>query len=249
MRRRAILIEAANVKRCTYIPGAEADVKNYKRYLMTTSGGAWHESEITVLSKPSSLLLVQHVNNAEALVDYLFVSFSGHGYMRRPQTNSFISPSANDLTMLCLNDSEQVPLSIINPRIRNFVIVDSCRGLEDEAILKACQEEARALYFSEDIARQIFDNAVMRAEIGQSVAFSCGINESAGEDKNRGGYFSAAMMECGLNLSNRASRNTAITVADVFKCAFSRVKTQAATQNPDYSPGRRLCHFPFAVRG
>jgi len=247
MRRTAILIEAANVKGCKYIPGAEADVRNYQRYLKTSTGGAWFESEILTLTKPSSTTLLTTIERAQSVSDYLFISFSGHGYMKKPPYGSFIAPSEKELTILCLNDDEQVPLSIINPRIRNFVIADSCRGYEEEILEKAYKAESRALNFAEGIARQVFDHAVLSAEIGQAVAYSCGINESAGEDKNRGGYFSAAMMECGLAFATYGTQR-AISVEEVFRCAFQKVKAQAATQNPEYTPGRRIAHFPFAVR-
>jgi hypothetical protein len=52
MNRRAILIEAAKIKGCDYIPGAEKDVENYKEYLTSKVGGFWYNNEIVVLRKP-----------------------------------------------------------------------------------------------------------------------------------------------------------------------------------------------------
>lgn len=249
MKRRAILIEAANIKGSAYIPGAEADVRNYQQYLTSKVGGFWYDHELVVLSKPSRARIYSEIANAEMEAEYLFLSFSGHGYMKRQPTNTFLVRTEKERTMLCINDTEELSLGEINPKIKNFVIADSCRGLEkiEEAkeILKSAME--RMMVLSESMARTLFDKAISAAEAGQILAYSCSVNEAAGEDKNKGGYFSAAMMECGISISKSGSQR-AITTDEVFTCAFREVKRLSAQQNPEYSPGRRMRHFPFAVK-
>lgn len=249
MKRRAILIESAKVKGLDYLPGAEADIRNYQQYLCSITGGYWQQAEIRTLSKPSRNQLLTEIRAAEREAEYLFISFSGHGYMKR-SPNQFPYPTENQLTMLCLNDSEEIPVSDINPAIKNFFIADSCRGFEQ--VMEKAMNFAETLTASvrsmrEEIARGLFDDAVRSAEAGQILAYSCGVNESAGEDKNSGGYFSTAMMECGITLSGSGSQR-AVSTREVFDCAYYIVKSKAAQQNPQYSAGRRMRHFPFAVR-
>jgi hypothetical protein len=250
MIRRAILIEAANIKGSGHIPGAVADVRNYQQYLTSKVGGFWYSSELVVLSKPSRARVLSEIAKAEKEAEYLFLSFSGHGYMKRPSANAFPVRTEKERTMLCINDTEELSLGEINPRIKNVVIADSCRGLEKleeaEEMLKAATN--RMMTFNERMARALFDSAVTAAEPGQILAYSCSVNEAAGEDKNRGGYFSAAMMECGMSIA-KSGNQRAITTEEVFACAFREVKKLAALQNPEYSPGRRMRHFPFAVKG
>lgn len=249
MIRRAILIEAANIKGSGYIPGAEADVQNYQKYLTSKVGGFWYDTELVILSKPSRTRILAEIAKAEKEAGYLFLSFSGHGYMKRQPANTFPVRTEKERTMLCINDTEELSLGEINPRIKNFVIVDSCRGLEKieeaEEMLKSAMN--RMMQFSESMARSLFDNAVNAAEAGQILAYSCSVNEAAGEDKNKGGYFSAAMMECGIAIA-KSGNQRAITTDEVYACAFKEVKRLAAMQNPEYSPGRRMRHFPFAVK-
>lgn len=249
MRRTAILIEAARVKGQRHLPGAEADVEHFTKYLTSVSGGAWRRDEIITMSKPPSPQLFSEIRKAEASSDYLFISFSGHGYMKAQPQNAYIPVSENQLTMLCLNDNEEISVSQINPSIKNFLFVDSCR--EIEKILASKMEEDLYRSFAEDFrkdrARQLFDAAVLNAGPGQILAYSCGINETAGEDPNRGGYFSAAMIESGIALSGGGT-SRGITIEEVYESAFNVVKKQASQQNPQYRPGRRQRHFPFAVR-
>jgi hypothetical protein len=250
MKRRAILIEASNVKGQDDLPGARVDIKNYTQYLTSQAGGYWYPDELVTLNKPSLATLNAEIKKAEFEAEYLFISFSGHGYMKRPPANVFPAPSETTLTILCLNDTQEISLSQINPTIKNFVIVDSCRQLEK--LVKAMKIQdmmAFAESRSVNVARVIFDNAVRDAGPGQIIAYSCGVNETAGEDPNRGGFFSAAMMECGFNLS-KTGQQRAIPTDQVFECAYRSVKTVAAQQNPKYLPGRRIgSHFPFAVKG
>ena len=77
---------------------------------------------------PLSSTLAYHLQLAEIESEYLFVLFAGHGYMKRSNSNSFLAQSEKELTMICLNDRENIPLSFINPNMKNFVMLDSCRG-------------------------------------------------------------------------------------------------------------------------
>lgn len=249
MKRRAILIEAANLKGQDPLPGAVVDVKNYQRYLCSIEGGNWFTSEIRPLSKPSKCELLEEIRKAEQEAEYLFISFSGHGYTKKANPYLFPALSVNQLTMLCINDTDEISISEINPRIKSFLIADSCRTIE--RVEKAFASFSESLSdsvrsYRETQARMSFDSAVQQAEAGQIIAYSCGINESAGEDKNRGGNFSAAMMESGLQLAGSGARRT-ITTRETFETARLMVRKLSAQQNPEYNPGRRLRHFPFAV--
>jgi hypothetical protein len=249
MKRRAILIEAANLKGQNPLPGAVVDVKNYQRYLCSIDGGNWFSSEIRPLSKPSKSELLEEIRKAEQEAEYLFISFSGHGYTKKANPYIFPAPSVNQLTMLCINDTDEISISEINPRIKNFLIADSCRTIEllDESYESLRKSLTASVRTDREIqARMMFDTTVQQAEAGQIIAYSCGINEGAGEDKNRGGNFSASMIESGLQLAGSGQRRI-ITTHETFETARMIVRKLSAQQNPEYNPGRRLRHFPFAV--
>lgn len=250
MKRRAILIEASDVRGQRDLPGARVDVENLDRFITSPAGGAWYPNEIKTLRKPSLTELKAEIKKAELEAEYLFISFAGHGFMKKPKPGAFPLPSVKESTYICLNDAQDVSLIHVNPTIKNFVLIDSCR--EYPELEKAQKFEHLARFLKEDlrdIARQIFDNAVRTAGSGQILAFSCGINESAEDDPNRGGYFTAGMIECAQSFSKSGTQR-AICTDEVFNCAIKKVKILNAQQNPDYIPGRRINnHFPFAVRG
>lgn len=249
MRRIALLIEAANVKGQDRLPGAEADIKNLNRYLTSVNGGAWDEKEIITLKKPSVIDLLTLFKRCEFLSDYMFISFSGHGYMKSPPANSFPPPAETSLTTILLNDTEEITVDKINPCVKNFLLLDSCREFE---IAKSARLMEALRGYTEDSssrsrARQLFDESIEYAGSGQIIAFSCGINKTAGEDPNRGGYFTAAMIDCGSALPRNGTAR-AITTQEAFNCAIEKVRQLAPQQDPSYRPGRRMVHFPFAVR-
>lgn len=251
MKRRAILIEAADLKGLTPLPGAVEDLKNYQRHLCSIDGGRWFPSEIRQLIKPSKLELMEEIRKAEMEAEYLFIAFSGHGYTK---ANSYVfpSPTIKQLTMLCLNDTDEISLAEINPTIKNLIIADSCRNVEQVEKVFASFSGSITDYIGighehELRARLVFDVAVRLAEAGQIIAYSFGINEGAGEDKNRGGYLSAAMIECGKKMAVSGFQR-AISTKEIFDRAVRVVKTQSAQQNPLYVPGHRLRDFPFAVK-
>ena len=79
MKRQAILIESSQIVGQPDLPGAKVDVDNWSAFLQSDEGGAWRGDEIAIFRKPSWTALQARLA-LEATTDYVFVTFSGHGY-------------------------------------------------------------------------------------------------------------------------------------------------------------------------
>lgn len=239
--RRSLLI--ASPTGSEYLHGAVRDIDNFREFLKSIAGGAWDDGEIVSLIDPKLSDVKANLLNMQN-ADYAFITFAGHGYHVKDATQSE--------TRICLSPYETCAVHELNPRNkRHFVVIDSCRGIVSADILEERRNafaavNAKAIIDREG-ARAAFDAAVTQAEEGRIVAYSCGINQSAGEVRQSGGIFSTALMgEAGrwaLSANPRAvlDVNSAVTAAK--KVTYDR----NAPQMPELEAGRRLRYFPFAV--
>lgn len=243
--RAAVLIESSRIEGERDLPGARADVRNWERYLLSRPGGAWDGTEIQVLRKPSKATLRATLDTL-ARTDYVFVTFSGHGY----------HPKGGDMdeSFICLAENEDVKVNQVNPgNPRCTFVVDSCRGIfTDEALVRRTVVAMELMEKeSQDVSvyRELFDAAVQQAEAGIVRLYSCAPSEAAGESSQSGGYFSRFLVECCDDWHRRAQLGGRLYYgADTaFDCASARTTARLPQQHPQYEAGRRLRHFPLGV--
>ncbi|BBO31964.1 caspase family protein [Lacipirellula parvula] len=244
MSRQAILVESSKLKGHVDLPGARADVVKFKAYLESAIGGAWESSEICILSHPTEKELLKWVNSASTK-DYSFVTFSGHGYHAKGK--------GVDETRLCINDTEEVAVSKLNPgNPRSLIIADSCRNVtlieaEESATAFRLSLNAKmaALGPNRDRCRKVFDISVLTAPAGAVYFYSCDLNQTAGETNN-GGYFSQALIDIGEAWADN-KKTGVLSSFDAFNGAAAVVAQKDKQQKPQIQAGRRMTHYPFTV--
>lgn len=238
--RQAILIGAPSVK--PELPGVTIDMRDIKQYLLSNKGGAWRADEIVTLSDPSSTAVYKQIESAR-YKDYVFISCSGHGEHRVGK--------GLDETVMYVKDNETVSINNINPRNkRHLVIVDVCRNLvkiekmeETRAAIKAFMESA-AMPID---YRKIFDDAVMANPEGRIVAYSCDINQSAGDDGS-GGVFTQELLAAPKSFSpTNSNRYGIVKINQAFDQAKKMTYAKNAPQSPVFNAGRRMDFYPFAI--
>ncbi len=238
--RQAILIGAAKVK--PELPGVIVDVNDIKKFLLSNLGGAWKESEIvTLVDQPPAA--VNRALETAKYKDYVFITCSGHG---EHQVGKGL-----DETVMYLNEKETISISSINPRnARHFLVVDVCRH-----IVKIEKETRRAIMdaFMESAAkgfidyRKIFDDAIMACSEGRIVAYSCDINQAAGDDGS-GGIFTQELLKAPRDFSPKNTSSYGIVRLDkAFERAQEMTYKKNAPQKPVLNAGRRQDFFPFAI--
>jgi Caspase domain len=246
--RKALLVCSANIPEFGKLPGAAADLNTFNAFLTSNAGGAWDYSEIKILVDPSVNILKQSIQSL-ASADYAFITFSGHG-------EHLVGKGLNE-TRLYLSAKETLLVRELNPGCkRQTILIDSCRALTrvDESILeKRSQLQAfSAANIADPIRakfRAHFDSAMMAAEEGRIVMYSCGVGQSAGET-NRGGFFSRSIVEiseeyCG---SQGYFSGGSLSVREAFEKAKEKTCILNAPQSPEIESGRRMRFFPFAIR-
>jgi hypothetical protein len=245
--RRALLIESSQMQGQPDLPGARLDVQNWRAYLLSDAGGAWNDQEITVLSRPSWADLRVRLD-LEATTDYVFMSFSGHGYHRRGDDI--------DESLICLTERDEVRVREVNPgNARCTFVIDACRQLVtdeellERSIIAAMMVKSFALADRQRY-RDLFDRAMQNGERGMIRLYSCDIDEAAGESRRSGGYYTSALIGCSVEWQENAAAGHAYYYPTdrAHNCATQRVSMRFPQQHAQYEGGRRNNHFPLAVK-
>jgi len=249
MSRKAVIIESSNVNGQANLPGALVDQQNWINFLKSDLGGAWYDSEIELLSKPSSM-------KVEKLLDdhkdkYCFLAFSGHG------SNNSIVLNENRLNY---------PISGLRPKSeKGTLIIDSCRGIDSARVISFSAAKTRYLaeaseghaviansargystkFGSADKRRDHhirWNFALILANKGVVEMYACSKGEGANEDPNAGGYYTSLLLQSADLWQQLGGDGNIYTTKDAHNHAVSKLPPQ---QNPEYRPSHLA--FPFAV--
>lgn len=240
MKRLAILIESSDTLHGS-LPGMAADVENWRSYLSSVRGGAWDpDEEIIELHTPSEEEFIGSLELTRT-VDYTFLSFSGHGEQKRS------TPTVRGYSTAIINDDyEENILEMLPYSPKSLLVIDSCRRYVElqkslgriikSSIVESVDERRR------EISRMLFDSAVETAEAGSIVMYSCKAGQSAA-DEDYGGVFTSALIDCGRKWRGKR----VMTSKTAYECASMAHDIKRRGQEPEYKPGRRIDHFPFAI--
>lgn len=227
-----------------YLPGVELDVRDLKKFLCSPMGGAWLESELIVLKNPKRSEVLAAMEQCSS-ANYSFVSFSGHGEHHKGH--------ALDETVVYLTENDKMYVSEINPKnSRHFILVDACRKvvqvlLRDSFEVMNKAFAARKVELDWVTARRLFDAAVTASAEGRIVAYSCEINQAAGENE-KGGVFTQHLISAPLALDTvYGGGRRVVSVKEAFTYAKEKTYAANAPQSPVLNLGRRLDSFPFGI--
>lgn len=241
IKRQAILIGAPSVN--PELPGVRKDIDDFKNFLLSDKGGAWKLHEITTLIDQSHFVVKSHIDLAQS-ADYAFILCAGHGEHRVGRNI--------DETVMYLNEKDTISINEVNPKNRrHLVIVDTCRVLVKikELAMEALAKSELRMDFSEAYIdyRKVFDDAILNTSEGRIVAYSCDINQAAGDDGS-GGVFTQAL----LSTANRFKpagygKYDIVNISQAFDVAKEITYAKNAPQSPVFNAGRRRDYFPFCI--
>ena len=231
MQRRAFLIGGNYQRPDNSLSGVGSDISAWKQYLMSPYGGSWAEDEILDLSGRSKDNIVSMLQVGRT-IDYSLVCFSGHGYLTKDRFGF-------NMTMTLVNDVDEMSERELNPGSPWCMqVFDCCRkGAENEKV--AFSNEALNKSFQYN-TRILFENELLKCERGLVKVFAAGEGEEADDDRS----FSRVLMEVS-KLMVGTCQDGVLRIDDAVRFAQIEMPPQ---QTPVYLGGRRLHHFPFAVK-
>lgn len=230
-----------------YCEGVNVDLKNYKEYFCSPLGGAWKNEEIISLTKPSVDELKLTLNKLKS-IEYLVTIFCGHGYYC----------SKRESTILELKKGYE--FDSIDLRIgvkKQLTILDCCRKVYP-IMLSDSYEFAKAasknyIKFNINDCRKLYEESIYNCSNSIVVLHSCNINEVAGDDGVKGGYYSSSLIKVAKNWADDQNINTLSnhrirSVVDIHDNSLPMVsRLSNKTQNPQIEKPRTESHFPFAI--
>ncbi|CAG9217780.1 Caspase domain-containing protein [Paraburkholderia tropica] len=240
LRRRALIIGCPDAQ----IPGVRDDMENYPTFFKSAAGGGWFSSEITVLESPTVARVKSEIQALQTTADYSVVVFAGHGRY---------SP-ADGCGMLLLSPGVEIDENELKfGASRRTVIIDACRVLPTNILLDSVRASLEKYAQVGDIqaSRRLFDEHLSRCSGGIAMMYGCAIGEGAQEERGKGGYYSAALINEGRRWgeSSLTTPGGVLTVSDAHDAAEAWVKRNTGSeQNPHGAFPRNLPRFPFAVR-
>jgi hypothetical protein len=229
--RLAILISSPGPEE-NYLPGSVNDPEHMARYLMSPRGGMWRANEIFCLADPSwediDLLLQFYIT------DYLFVYFSGHGFMTYDQKRYF-----------CFKNASVEDTALFNDSSRQLVIGDACR--EYLPTISGIPEEEEFIdYIGDGRAREAFDQAIINSPSGKMIVHSTQAGELAYERNGQGGVFTIALLSTARNYRT-GDPFLAVPISALIPGAQKLLSKGKYKQQPDIAYCDGNLQVPFLI--
>lgn len=230
-----------------YCEGVNVDVEQYISYFRSPLGGAWYESEISHLNRPSVSDVRAAVSDL-AKLDYSIILFCGHGWYS----------SIDKATILELRKGQEISeMDLRKDGGKRAILLDCCREVHEESILKAAMEslsmDRSPSVLSRSECRKYYEKSISDASSGLVVTHGCAITETAGDSKTYGGYYSGSLREGAAdwfrnNSTDLSTNYSAFSIVAAHKKACDLVRNMSgARQNPEIEKPRSDPYFPFAI--
>lgn len=195
MNRRLILITNSGAD--DELAGVAIDKENYLNYFQSPAGGAWEDSEIIPLDKPSLKELNFHINLASIHeIGYWLIVFCGHGFAEEDRLG-------NRYTVLELRDGEHLKVPMLASWLsnsRSMLIADCCRVVYPcqitEPLLESREFSEITDNLNPDVCRRIYNQTIeTNVTNGFHEAYSTQYNEKAGDSDVYGGIYSHFLIQ------------------------------------------------------
>lgn len=245
LKREALIIACPGHKGIRgYLPGTLRDIDNYTAYLQSSLGGDWYAGsggEIYYLINPTAADVVEAISQMRA--DYSFIVFTGHGFTGKYDKKTYI----------CLEDGDYHISILKSTALWQTMILDCCRGyyIPDGALEEVYShfDGGLAGLGDPESTRSIFDNYLRKCETGIIRLHASSIGQASMEERSYGGYFSYSLIEGAKIWGAKNKLHNILDLQGSIKLAKQYMdRNFLTTQIPQYVGGRRLRHYPFAVK-
>lgn len=223
-----------------FLIGVEQDVRNFSRFVKSSIGGVYGNSEIVWMQHPTLAQLhsvLGQIKNPELLTVY----FSGHGF--RDDNTDYI----------CLNFNDIFPVKsfLINAK-RHLLIMDTCRTpLDTRGYGDAIS--GIGYHFPTDnpeFAKKLYCDYINESPEGGAIIFSTSENQPSNDTEN-GGVYTKSLMTVLHNWPNSIDTRDEkiITIEDGFMRSLEISNRYEPTQHPKiyFHKNKAALGIPLAV--
>lgn len=229
--RKAILIGCPGSK-STFLKGVKKDLFRMSQFLRSNKGGAWRGSEIIQLQNPS-LAEVTTIKD-EALVDYLFVYFSGHGYT-----------GWGNSRMIMLRDQSISDFYLLNSSPRQLIIVDACRNYTAPGLGGIPSFEDHVDHFEAQSTYQLYNDSIALSPAGKLIVHATQPGKYS-YDSPSGGYFTQALLHISTRMT-ASDEYSPCSIQSVLHHVPGFLKRNRNNQIPCITFSEGILTVPFAL--
>ena len=237
--RKAVLIGGHDEHSEAPSDGVVHDIAAWRAYLTSPLGGKWYDSEIHEVTSGKKEDIAAELNWAKSS-DISLLCFSGHGYLDQ-------NADGVAVTKMMINDNLVLSERDLNVGTKwCMAIMDCCRRVaaqpegatEDLLLREFCK-------WPDQNTRIIYEHAFRNCEYGFVRVYSADVNEAAGDDIS----FTRELIKTAKKTIDNCADGI-LNIRDAVKILGTVVYGSGIDeqQHPVYRGGRRLGHFPFAVR-
>lgn len=233
IKRKAIIIACPGPNQ-NFLPGVMQDKQHVKRFLLSNRGGRWKEEEIIVLENPTAAQINAEINSCT--VDYLFIYFSGHGFM-----------TLRGDRMLCCSGASVPDWHLVDSPTQIILLVnDACRSFVGYAIgsIDATEEEYFNFTGPTDY-RKMFDEAIFTSAPAKIIIHGTQAGMPAA-DTAQGGAFTKALLMVGSRMYTRAD-STVVGIDHVLSYVPAVLSKRGNKQEPELIYYLGSTTLPFCI--
>ncbi|MGO9605369.1 MAG: caspase family protein [Candidatus Binataceae bacterium] len=233
-----------------YCAGVYRDAANYRGFMQAPYGGSWDKDEIRIREQPSPRCVRQDIAWLSGC-DYAIVVFSGHGFHSINRNTTVVELKHG----VQLDSEELIPGSK-----KQVLILDCCRVPVQEPLTEELAKSFNKLSVSSlldtDECRRYFDKWIESCPDELVIMYACSVGERAGDDDERGGFYSDAILTTSelwaANKSADPSRDPyeyyIFTVGQAHEAAKPIVKRRRRNlQNPHIEKPRSGRSFALGI--
>jgi hypothetical protein len=226
-----------------YCNGVNHDLDNYRDFLLSPFGGYWYPTEVNTLLKPSTTTVRNALFEIQKC-DYSMIIFSGHGIYSKISNSTLLELNYTDVF-----DS----VNLRKGAEKHTLILDCCRMVDkelfEEMTIIAKALESRAMINPMKF-RERFDREIENCSNGIVAMYACAINEKAGDDSQRGGYYSSNLISNAREYCNSSLNFSEIlSVVQAHDMTIKSVVEKSNNQqHPQIDKQRSGPYFPFAIK-
>ncbi|MFN8337162.1 MAG: caspase family protein [Cyclobacteriaceae bacterium] len=218
-----------------FLGGVAKDLRNMKKFVMSTKGGSFKEDEVVTFMDPTVNILLANIQAVRA--DYVLVYFSGHGFTRFDKKR-----------MVALRDGNIADVNLLNSSPRQLVIVDACRTQQQIPGLSglSIESETGIDHYDGASTYDYFSELIALSPEGKLIVHATQHGKASIDNSSYGGLFTQSL----LHVSNRMNADQVhapCTVQQVLAHVPGVIKLNGGNQVPAivYSTGN--FKVPFAL--